>query len=101
LEYVLLVGIITIVLFTMMQQVKRGTQSVIKVMADEIMNQQEADQSFDNRQGFLEAANTTIRMNGQKSVNTRSLGVTNYIYDDRQEMFSNTHTNMGFTEEQR
>ncbi len=98
LEYVLLVGIVTVVLFMMMQQVKRGTQSIVKVLADEISNQQDSDQAFDNRQGFLESSNAAIYSNGEKAVKER-VGIINYVFDDRQTTLTNTQTNLGFTED--
>jgi hypothetical protein len=99
LEYVLLIGIITVALFAMMQMVKRGTQSLVKVAADEIGNQSNSDQSFDNRQGYLDSSNSLMDSSGRKNVLER-IGVINYVTSETQTTLSNTITNMGITEGQ-
>ncbi len=43
-EYILLIGIVTVAMTFMGTSLKRGVQSVVKVTADQIGNQQEADQ---------------------------------------------------------
>ena len=106
LEYVLLVGIITIALFAMMQAMKRGTQSLIRTAADELGVQNTADQfrqvanssyqAIDDRRGYLEYSNTASSSNVQKSVVER-VGVTNYILDEQQEQTTISKTNMGLT----
>ena len=99
LEYVLLVGIISIVSFAMMQQIKRGTQSLIKVAADEIGNQANSDQAFsDNRQGYLDFSKTAVSSSSQKRVRDR-VGVMTYVLDERQDVNTNSQTNLGFVEE--
>ena len=59
-EYVVLIGIITIALFYMGPLLKRGVQSLVKATADQIGNQQRADQDFTNTagSGFLVGSNT-------------------------------------------
>jgi Flp pilus assembly pilin Flp len=105
LEYVLLVGIVTVVLVAMMQQVKRGAQSLVKGVADEIGNQQNSDQfklwpngEIDNRVGYLDSSNMTTSSANTKSVRER-IGVINYNTDENQFTTTNTFTNMGFIEE--
>src|ERR1017187_9584031 len=54
LEYTILVGIVTVVLYYMGTQIKRGMQSLVKVTADQIGNQENSDQDFtDYQQGYL------------------------------------------------
>lgn len=105
-EYVLLVGIISLALFAMMQTMKRGAQSLIKTAADELSVQNRTDQFIqnasnvwvpDDERGYLDSSNTVVRSNTQKQVIERE-GVTNYISDESQQMFTNSLTNMGFTE---
>ncbi len=50
LEYTLIAGIITAVLYYMGTGIKRGVQSMVKVAADQVGNQQEADQRLDDIQ---------------------------------------------------
>jgi hypothetical protein len=106
LEYVLLIGIITVVLFAMMQSVKRGTQSLVKVAADEIGVQSDSDQFVraqngelivNNRTGYMESANSLAIIDSEKQVVQRA-GIISYIPDENQQTLSNTLTNMGFTE---
>jgi Flp pilus assembly pilin Flp len=105
LEYVLLVGLITVVLVAMMQAVKRGTQSLVKVAADEIGNQAESDQFIryngqdiiNNRTGYMESSNSLTLIDSERQVVQR-YGIINYIPDENQQTLSNTLTNMGFTE---
>jgi len=100
LEYLLLVGIIVVVLFSMMQQIKRGSQSLLKVAADELGNQQNSDQTFDNKQGYLEYSNMIGTFESQKQMTDR-VGVINYILEDKQSVILDEKTNLGFTEESR
>ncbi len=105
LEYVLLVGLITVVLFAMMQGVKRGTQSLVKVAADEISNQEQSDQFvryngqdiINNRTGYMDSSNSLTTIESEKQIVQR-YGIINYIPDEYQQTLSNTLTNMGFTE---
>jgi archaellum component FlaF (FlaF/FlaG flagellin family) len=109
LEYVLLIGIITVALFASMQMVKRATQSIVKVTADELGAQRQADQFTilangdsvpSNRQGYLDTSNTMMFSENEKRIRER-IGVVNYIYNDAQMVVTDTLTNMGFTEESR
>lgn len=107
LEYVLLVGIITVVLFAMMQAIKRGTQSLVRTAADQLSVQRESDQFFVSNngyqgpealRGYLESSNMATFSDSERQVVER-LGVTNYIKASREEALTNSLTNMGFTEE--
>ncbi len=52
-EYILLVGIVTIVLIYMGTDFKRGLQSVVKTTADQMGTQANSDQDFNSTAGFL------------------------------------------------
>ncbi len=53
-EYTLIVGVVSIVLYYMGASIKRSVQGLIKVTADQIGNQQNSDQDFtDYQQGYL------------------------------------------------
>lgn len=98
LEYVLLVGIITVVLSAMFQLIKRGSQSLVKVAADELSVQKNSDQTFSNQQGYLDHSDSQSQSQNYKQVIDR-LGVINYIVDDKADAVTNSQTNLGFTEE--
>ena len=73
LEYIILVGIVGVTLFYMGMAIKRGAQSMVKVTADQIANQQDADQSFEG--GFLVESTTKIKSNTTKELRQRALPI--------------------------
>ena len=95
LEYVIVVGSIVLVLFAMSTLIKRGTQGMIKVVADQIGNQAEADQDFDK--GYLESSYTLSRTNSTKR-KTEFAGNTTYTFRATTVTSTNVLINMGFTE---
>ena len=99
LEYIMLIGIIVVALIAMTQAIKRGAQSIIKEGADQLAAQQNADQSFSNKTGYLDSQNTASADDRQKQIIER-VGIINYVQDDASSVFMNSSTNMGFTQEQ-
>ena len=99
LEYIMLIGIIVVALIAMTQAIKRGAQSIIKEGADQLAAQQNADQSFSNKTGYLDSQNTASADDRQKQIIER-VGIINYVQDDASLGFMNSSTNMGFTQEQ-
>ena len=97
LEYLLLVGVIVVALFAMMQAIKRSGQSLLKVAADEIGNQQNSDQSFDIELGYLDSSNSMTSSQNEKRVVDR-IGLITYTLNDAQGVLTNAKTNLGFTE---
>src|SRR3990167_6310436 len=57
LEYVILISIVGAVLVAMGPYMKRGVQAVVKVTADQLANQEQAEQSVDS--GYLVEAFST------------------------------------------
>ncbi len=106
LEYIIIIGIVTIVLFAIFHAAKRGIQSVVKITADQVGNQQDADQvsevlSMSNldirtRTGYLRELNSTTRTNSQKESN-QTLGDSAYSYDESVFTTSNSLTDLGFS----
>ena len=106
LEYIIIIGIVTIVLFAMFHAAKRGIQSVVKITADQVGNQQEADQvsevlssgnlNIRSRTGYLIGLNTTTRTNNRKEIN-QTLGDSAHIYDESVFTTSNSLTDLGFS----
>jgi uncharacterized protein (UPF0333 family) len=98
LEYTILLGVIVIVMSAMGPMLKRGIQSLIKVVADQVGVQQNAEQKFDET-GHLEASYTSTRGSMDKQT-LDFIGQTMYIFNDLTATQSNALINLGFTEEQ-
>lgn len=98
LEYTILLGAVVLIMFAMGPMIKRGTQSLIKVVADQVGTQQNAEQTFDER-GHLESSFTSTRGSADKQT-MDLLGTTTYVFDDATTTTSNALINLGFTEEQ-
>jgi len=105
LEYTMLVGILTVVLMYMGTAIRRGVQSLVKVTADQIGNQQNSDQDFnDTQQGYMIGSNEAVQENNSKEV--KEIGyipssgvpvyVTNTSYNDATETTTNSITNGSF-----
>ena len=96
-EYILLVGIVTTALMIMGTDLKRGIQSVVKVTADQVGNQQNADQDFSHvQEGYMVGSNTEIQE--IKNDKTAEIGyVTNTGFSESSSMMTNTISKGGFT----
>ncbi|MDE2221701.1 MAG: hypothetical protein KGK03_01380 [Candidatus Omnitrophica bacterium] len=58
----MLVSILMLVLYYMGAAIKRGVQSVVKVTADQVGNQQNSDQDFTNPEtGYMVGSNTQMQ----------------------------------------
>ncbi len=97
LEYTILLGVIVLVMFAMGPMLKRGTQSLIKVVADQVGTQQNAEQKFDDT-GHLESSYTATRGSTDKQT-FDSVGTTTYVFNDVSMTTANALVNLGFTEE--
>lgn len=95
-EYTLLIGIIVALLMAMMPLFRRGVQGLVKMVADQVGNQQDADQKG-GLSGYLVNVQTLAEIDINKTVQQR-INVVGYVYDDSIDTFSNTATNLGFTE---
>ena len=96
LEYALVISAIVLVMFGMNSLIKRGAQGMIKVVADQVGNQEASDQQFNS--GYLKSSYRTTRPTTTK-IKTEFLGDTTYTYGDVTQATSDTVINMGFTEE--
>src|SRR3989338_416546 len=94
LEYTVLLGVIVLVMFGMGPMLKRGVQSLIKFVADQVGVQQNAEQKFDES-GHLESTYISTRSTTDK----RTRGTANYMFSDSVETTSDALINLGFTEE--
>ena len=97
LEYTTVLGVIIIIMFTMGPMLKRGTQSLIKLVADQVGAQQNAEQKFDES-GHLEASYTATRSFTDKQ-DQDFAGTTRYLFADSTTTETNAFMNLGFTEE--
>ena len=96
LEYTILLGAIVAIMFAMGPMLKRGTQSLIKVVADQVGIQQNAEQKFD-KTGHLESSYTATRSSTDKQTQD-FVGTTIYSFNDVADTTSNALINLGFTE---
>ena len=97
LEYTIVLGVIVIIMFTMGPMLKRGTQSLIKLVADQVGVQNNADQRFDES-GHLEASYAATRGSMDKQT-LDFVGSTTYVFNDLTSTQSNALINLGFTEQ--
>jgi hypothetical protein len=97
-EYTMVIGVIVMVLMAMNIMVKRGIQGMIKVTADQIGNQENAEQQFDES-GYLISSYSSMRASGDTH-KTELGGVTSYIYDDETNSTTLTVSNLGFSEQE-
>ena len=107
LEYTIIVGIVTVVLYYMGTGIKRGVQSLVKVTADQVGNQQNSDQEFnDTRQGYMQGSNSTAQEANNKQttglgyipVSGNAVEITNIFVNESTDTLTNTITNGGFSQ---
>jgi len=95
-EYILIIGIVIVMLLTMLPIVTRVSQSMVKVVADQVGVQENADQAFDSS-GHLVSDYSSTRFNTDKTLEDNA-GVTTYRYDDITLKDSESFMNLGFIE---
>jgi len=104
-EYTIIVGIVTVVLYYMGTSIKRGMQSLVKVTADQVGNQSNSDQDFiDYQQGYMVASNTESQQNRSKQIaelgyipaSGNAIYAGNTSYNESSFTMTNTITNGGF-----
>jgi uncharacterized protein (UPF0333 family) len=96
-EYTIVIGVIVLIIMAMGPMIKRVTQAMIKVVADQVGNQEASEQTFDE-DGHMDNAYISTRASADK-IRTEISSVTNYIYADNTVTNSRQLTNLGFTEE--
>ena len=95
-EYSMVLGIVVAVLVVMQPLIKRSTQGMIKLAADQIGIQNQSDQPFDYS-SYLQNSYSTTRstlFSNKVEYNT----VSNYDYSDVMETYSNQFMNLGISE---
>jgi len=94
LEYVIVLGIVIIILFTMTPLIRRGTQSMIKLVADQIGDQEAAEQQFD-QSGHLKASYAMTRVSSNRNIQDR-FDETAFFTEQSILTEGNTLLNLGF-----
>ena len=97
-EYVLVVSIVIAFVMVMFPMVKRGTQSIIKVTADQIGNQKNAEQDFSAATGYTVNVSSAAHSYGQ-STRMELPGAIETGVADTTDSTSESVTNEGFSTE--
>ena len=101
LEYAMVIGAVIAILFAMNTLIKRGTQSMIKGVADQLGVQENSDQPFNLYQdglypgGHMENSYTSARSDMDKT-RDEFFGNIQYRYQDAITMDSLTQSNLGY-----
>ncbi len=100
-EYVTIVGIITMVFVTLTPNIKRSIQALVKMTADQIGEQKNADFVYDlKKRGYVIEAGTTISAKSNREVQ-EFIGATSYLPDESTTMKTNSITDLGFREDRK
>lgn len=109
-EYTIVLGIVVGIITAMQAMVQRGAQGMIKIVADQVGAQRNAEQlSFrdsnssavldeERRGGALDHSYTTVRSSTNKE-RQDFLGTTSYLFSDVVETTTTAQVNLGFTEQ--
>ncbi len=95
-EYTVILGVIVTLLVAASPLLKRSIQGMVRLVADQVGNQQNAEQPG-GEAGHLVDSYTITRVDTDKRT-IESLGSTNFIYDDRVRADTTLLSNQGFTE---
>ncbi len=120
LEYIIFLSVVTVALFFMGPAIKRGLQGLVKVTADQIGNQELAEQRVNKPQGNglnnpdpdeILSRTTPVEYDGylvESSIKTNITSgrvvkdvayTSNIIEDQRVETITNSVTDLGFTKQ--
>jgi len=108
LEYTIIVGIVTVVLYYMGTGIKRGMQSLVKVTSDQVGNQQNADQDFNavDQGGYMSGSYALTQENKSKqasetgyisNITNAAVYTGNTVDSETTYTMANTLTNGGFS----
>ncbi len=95
-EYILLIGMLVTVLYVMAPAFKRAMQSVIKVTADQVGVQLNADQEFNSTSSFLNRSETNTVLSFDRTTLSQNYA-TRYLVNDLTDTSTKSQTNMGFS----
>lgn len=94
-EYTMVVTAVLLVVIAMSTMLKRGTQGLIMVVADQMGNQINADQKFGD-QGYLVNSYTSVRATIDRTT-FETVDRIGYQFGDEVFSSTNSFTNLGFT----
>ena len=95
-EYIMVVGLAAVIFLTMGPLFKRAVQSIVKLTADQIAPQQNAEQRITPLSGYLVENYTNVGYAHSKNT-IENIGIINYAVDDYDVTISNSKVNLGFT----
>ena len=96
LEYMILLGVVTIVLVALGPMFKRGIQAVVRLVADQLQTQANAEQKVTPISGYMIDQYSSSNTKNEKW-RTEVSGDVTYNYDDHDRTQSNSSSNLGFT----
>lgn len=95
-EYTLLLGIIFLFFLTISPLIRRGNMGLVKLVADQVGNQKDAEQEG-GKQGYIINIKSTTHVDHTRSI-AETLDETRYGAGDRDEIYSEQTTNQGLSE---
>lgn len=95
LEYTIVLGIVSLVIFSMAAMIKRYTQGTIKIVADHLGNQVNGEQRFEKERGYMMATYTTIHSDMETNIVERA-GERKKYSNDTSTTSTNTFSDLGF-----
>ncbi|MFC1510575.1 hypothetical protein ACFL49_02835 [Candidatus Omnitrophota bacterium] len=99
LEYVIILTIVTSALYAVTPQMKRGIQSMIKVAADLIGTQEDAEQSREtDDDGYMVYSNSQRNAVTSKA-RTENAGAITYTFNDTISVATGSSVNLGIIEQ--
>lgn len=94
-EYTTVISAVLLIIFAMGPLIKRSSQGMIKMVADQIGLQNNAEQKFDDRGHLHRSYAATRGRTDKRTVDVA--GDIDYIYNDETVTNGLTHLNMGFS----
>jgi len=95
-EYTIILGVIVGLLFAMTPLVKRETQAMIKIVADQVGVQKNAEQEFGDG-GYMKSSSSDMQVSKDKQTQETG-GSTRYTFDDETRVSSVTDIDLGVRE---
>ncbi len=97
-EYTSVIGIIVVIILAVTPLIKRSIQAMIKTTADQIGNQEEAEQrTTDVRGGFLQSSDSITQVTSDVQT-VEEFGVMHHVYDETTKTDTLQKINQGYTQ---
>ena len=96
LEYTIILSVVITIFITLNPLIKRTVQGMIRTAADQIGNQEGAEQEFNEVDGYTIQLIQTSDSHTRKNIKEgRSTGITDIFYDDYSSTYSVTNSFLG------